>query len=76
MKEIIGCEFVGTCAFGFLVRPRNEDQVLHAYDMDAKFIGVIFTGTMGSDRVKKVIHCGNDLYSFQFENGFKIIKCN
>jgi hypothetical protein len=75
VKEISDCDFVGTCPFGFLTKPHNDSIVLHAYDMNARFIGVILIDTIGSDRIRKVANFGEDLYCFQFENGFSLIKC-
>jgi hypothetical protein len=78
-KEISEC-FVGLCSFGFLTRPYHEQIpfILHAYDMDAKFIGAVFTDKISPDRIEKVAHSGDNCYSFQFENfiGFELFKFN
>jgi hypothetical protein len=75
VKEIVECELVGTCSFGFLARKSNEPLVLYAYDMDGNFIGVILADKISSERVEKVTQMGTDLFSFQFDKSFKLIKC-
>jgi hypothetical protein len=75
--EKLDCALVGVFSFGFLVRLENEKNplVLHAYDMNVKFIGVVSIETIHSARIKKIIQLSHDLFSFEFEDGFKIIRC-
>jgi hypothetical protein len=80
VREYSNCHFVGTCSFGIFLRPNDEENplVLHAYRLtcvSAYFIGIITTDTISSSPINRVTHFGNDLYSFEFENGFKIVKC-
>ena len=75
VKEILECDFVGTCSFGFLIRRCSELLVLHAYDRDGNFIGVILTDAISSEKIRNVTQLGKDLYCFLFEKSFKLIKC-
>ena len=78
LKEITECDLIGPCSFGFLIRPNDEKNpfILHAFDLQANLIGVISSETISSERVDKITHFGNDLYSFAFNNGLKLIECN
>ena len=53
MKEMCDFKFVGTCSFGFLIRGCSEKNVLHAYDIHADFIGIIFTDKISPEKIKK-----------------------
>jgi hypothetical protein len=75
VKEMTECELVGTCSFGFLARKSTEPLMLHAFDMNGNFIGVIFTDKIGPERIEKFAQLGNDLFYFQFQNNFKLVKC-
>ena len=74
VKELPDCYLVGVCSFGFLLRRPNDEKfpLLHAYDMNANFIGVISTHSISMHPIEKVTYFGNDLYSFAYEKGFKI----
>lgn len=62
-------ELIAQLPFGFLMRHKDEELILHAYNEDMEHLGALFT-----EPFSKIVYMGRDVYAILLGSKIKIFK--